>query len=314
MTTALQKISAPGAYKDLPMSFYHGDCCIGPSVSSTVLRAVEQRSLRHGWLASHLNPDKAESSKDHFRLGTALHSIAFECELSKKHFAISEFDEFRTNEAKRWRDAQINAGRTVLKKKDLKLVRDMCDALLEEPAIQQGLFDEKGEVETSVIHRDEETGLWLKARPDVVPINPILVDLKTTADASRRSVEYAVFDHGYHQQLALAAEVIEKVVGTKIEECWLVMIEKEPPHTVVFAEIDVDLIAWGRVQNRGAMRRFAECLAKGRESHHFPSNYRDGELTIRTPAWYHEQLVKRQETNELPTHFDAGITGGAMNL
>lgn len=314
MTTALQKISAPSAYKDLPMSFYHGDCCIGPSVSSTVLRAVEQRSLRHGWLASHLNPDKAESSKDHFRLGTALHSIAFEGELSKKHFAISEFDEFRTNEAKRWRDAQINAGRTVLKKKDLKLVRDMCDALLEEPAIQQGLFDEKGEVETSVIHRDEETGLWLKVRPDVVPVNPVLVDLKSTADASRRAVERSVIDYGYHMQLALAAEVIEKVVDTPIEECWLVMIEHEAPHTVVFAEIDMDLISWGRVLNRGAMRRFAECLAKGREAKHFPRNYRDGELTIRTPTWYHEQLAKRQEADELPTHFDAGITGGAMNL
>lgn len=312
MTTALQKISVSGAYKDLPMSFYHGDCCVEESVSSTVLRAVEQRSLRHGWLASHLNPDREESPKDAFRLGTALHSLAFEGELSKKHFAVSPYEEFRSNEAKGWRDRAINAGKTVLKQKEETLIKNMCEALLEEPAIQQGLFDEKGEVETSVIHRDEETGLWLKVRPDVVPINPVLVDLKTTADASRRSVEHAVLDHGYHQQLALAAEVIHKVVGTPIEEAWLVLIEKDPPHTVVFAEIDMDLLAWGRVLNRGAMRRFAECLAKGREAKNFPKSYRDGELTIRAPQWYSDQLIKRQESGDLPSFFEAGYSTGAM--
>lgn len=308
----MQKITESGAYKDLPMAVYHGDCCVGPSVSSTVLRAVEQRSLRHGWMASHLNPDREESPKDAFRLGTALHSLSFEGALSPKYFAISKYDEFRTNEAKAWRDAQINAGRTVLKQKDLKIVKDMCEALLEEPAIQQGLFDEKGEVETSVFHKDEETGLWLKVRPDVVPVNPVLVDLKTTADASRRAVERNVIDYGYHMQLALAAEVIEKVVGTPIEECWLVMIEKEAPHTVVFAEIDMDLVAWGRVLNRAAMRKFADCLAKGTAAKHFPKTYRDGELTIRTPQWYSEQLIKRQEENDIPSFFDAGFTTGAM--
>lgn len=308
------KITASGAYKDLSMEEYHGDCCDAPSVSSTVLRAVEQRSLRHGWIASHLNPEREESSQNHFRLGTALHSLAFEGELSKKHFAISQYEEFRTNEAKAWRDAQMNAGKAVLKQKELKVVKDMCDALLEEPAIQQGLFDPRGEVETSVIHKDPETGLYIKVRPDVVPVNPVLVDLKSTADASRRAVERSVIDYGYHMQLALAAEVIEKVVGTPIEECWLVMIEKEAPHTVVFAEIDMALVAWGRVLNRGALRKFADCLAKGHDAKHFPKNYRDGELTVKTPQWYHEQLTNRQGTNELPSFFDVGFTTGAMIL
>lgn len=306
-TLTMEKITKSGVYKDLPMAIYHGDCCDSASVSSSVLRAVEEFSLRHGWLQSHLNPDRQQAPRDAFRIGTALHSLAFEGGLSNKYFAVSPYHEFRTNEAKAWRDQQINAGRTVLKEAEVLELEAMRDALLEEPAIRAGLFDERGEVETSVFHKDEETGLYLKARPDVVPVNPILVDLKTTADASRRAVERAVIDNGYHQQLALAAEVIEKVVGIEIQEAWLVFIEKTPPYTVVFAEIEEDLLAWGRVLNRGALRAFAKCLEKGPQMHNFPKGYRDGELVVRAPSWYSEALAKRQESGDLPSFFDVHI-------
>lgn len=302
----MQKISESGAYADMTMEQYHGDCCVGPSVSSTVLRLVETRSMRHAWLASHLNPDRKQSSaKSHFRLGSALHSMAFEGGLDKRWFAISPHDKFLSNEAKRWRDVQVNAGKTVIKKDEVKVLEDMLEALLEEPAIMAGLFDEKGAIETTLIHRDEETGLYIKARPDVVPVNTILTDLKSTEDARRRSIEYATLDYGYHQQLALAAEVIEKVVGVVVDTFSLVMIEKEPPHTVTIVEIDPDLIAWGRVLNRAALRKFADCLAKGPEAKNFPRQYYNQEIQIRTPDWYHAQLTRRQEAGELPTVFEA---------
>lgn len=227
--------------------------------------------------------------------------------MSKEWFAVSPYDEFRTNEAKAWRDSQINAGKTVLKKAEVKPLQAMVDALLAEPAIAAGLFDERGELETSVIHKDEETGLWLKCRPDVVPINSMLVDLKTTADARRRAIEYAIIDYGYHQQLALAAEVIEKVIGVQIETAALVFIEKEPPYTVTIAELDLDYLGWGKILNRAAMRKFADCLAKGPDMKHFPSDYNYGELLLRAPEWYVAQLMKRQEADELPTFFDVGV-------
>lgn len=301
----MQKISESGAYKSLTMEQYHGDCCIDTSVSSTVLRLLEQKSPRKAWLASHLNKDRKENPADHFRIGTALHSLAFEGDLPKQWFSVSPYDEFRSAEAKGWRDKQINAGKTIIKKSELIVLKQMMESLVEEPAIQAGLFDERGEVETSVIHKDEETGLFLKVRPDVVPVNSILVDLKAMQDGSQRAIQYSVMDYGYHMQLALAAEVIEKVIGVQIDECWLVVIEKDPPYAVTFAEIDMDFIAWGRVLNRAAMRKFAECLAKGKGPEHFPKNYRNGELLIKAPDWYTAQLTRRQDAGELPTVFEA---------
>ena len=304
----MEKISENGAYKELPMEFYHGDCCVGPSVSSTVLRAVEQKSERHGWLKSPLNPDRGKDGKTTtpLRIGSAVHSLAFDKDgLDPRWFVKSPFDEFRTNEAKRWRDLQINAGKTILKQSEFDLIRDITDALLEEPVIQQGLFDERGEIETSLIYQDEETGLWLKSRPDVVPVNPIITDLKVVADASRRAVEYSIMDNGYHMQLGLAAEIMERLLGNKIEEFWLILVEKEPPHPVTFAEISMDLIAWGRVLNRSAIRRFAQCVKKGVDKTNFPKDLREKEMAIDTPAWYHASLTRRQESGELPSVMEA---------
>ena len=303
--TTLKKISESGAYKDLPMPFYHGDCCDGPSVSSTTLRTVEEHSLRKAWMASHLNKDPKKKPSDAFRIGAALHSLAFEGGLSEKWFAVSPHDKFLTGEAKAWRDRQINAGKTILKKEELPPLKEMMEALVEDPDVRV-LFDERGELETSVFHRDEETGLWLKVRPDVVPVNTILTDLKSTADVSPHAVTRAVTDYHYHMQLALAGEVIEKVIGVAIETYALVLIEKDPPYSVAVAEIDPDAIAWGKVLNRAAMRRYAECLAKGPEAKNFPRNRTTGIMTIRLPDWKVAQLTRRQEAGDLPSFYDVG--------
>ena len=300
----MEKISENGAYKSLPMSVYHGDCCVGPSVSSTPLRAIETGSMRHGWLASHLNPNKDVDQASPYRIGSAVHSLCFEGELSKDWYAFSPFDSFRTNDAKAWRNRMVNGGKYVMTEKDRDLIYAIRDALVEEPAIQH-VFDKDGEIETSLISLDAETGLWKKARPDVVPVNPILTDLKVVSDASRRAVEFSVLDYNYHMQLGLAAEVMEDVLGIKTEEYWLILVEKEPPHCVAFAEIDPDLIAWGRVLNRAAMRRFADCLSKGRDKKFFSKDLRDKEMLIKTPDWYHAKLTRRQEAGELPSVMEA---------
>lgn len=309
MKQEFKLITEGGVYRDLPMEQYHSDCCAGPSVSSTVLRQSEIYSLRHGWLQSHLNPDREFNPAKHFRIGTALHSLALEGELSKKHFALSPYDEFRTKEAKDWRDKRLNEGKTVLKQTDVDKVKGMLESLLEEPVIQAGLFDENGELECSLIHKDEETGLWLKARPDVVPTNDMQVDLKSCADARLRAVRRSIEEYGYYMQLALSDELYEKVLGIKMKTHAFVFIESEPPYAVSVAELDEDFIAWGRVQNRRAMRRFADCLSKGVEARHFPK-YENAEYLVSAPPWLSERLTKEQDAGLLPKFFETGYTGG----
>ena len=300
----MKKISASGVFKDLSIRDYHANPTVGVSISSTVLRAVENYSPRHGWFASHLNPERDFNPAKHFRIGTALHALAFEGTLDKADFVVSPYADFRPAEARAWRDRRIAEGKHILKAADVDTIKEMLDALLEEPLIKAGLFDSRSQLECSVILKDAETGLFIKARPDAIPSNPILVDLKSTADARRRSVERAILDYGYHMQLALAGEVIEKVIGTKIETYAFVFVESAPPYGVTICELDADYIAWGRAQNRRSLRRFAECVAKGTGKEHFPK-YEHGELLLSAPPWMVERLTKEQGSGMLPSFADA---------
>lgn len=306
--TTNKKLGA-GVHRDLPMEVYHGDCCFDVSVSSTVLREVEDKSLRHGWIASHLNPRNEFNPAAHFALGTALHSLAFEGEISTKYFATSRYDNFRTKEAKEWRKRRYAEGRYIIGAADLDKVRGMLESLIETPLVQAGLFDENGEVECSIFHKDEETGLYLKVRPDVIPANGILVDLKSTTDARKRETVRAISKHNYPMQLALAAEVIEKECDIKINEHILAWVESSEPYCVAFDEIDPEYIGWARLQNRRAMRAFADCLAKGQGAEHFPKYDTDARI-VYAPQWLEDRLKFEQEAGLLPRFIEGGYLGG----
>ena len=49
------KVSVPGVYA-LSMAEYHGDLCVGPSISSSGLRTIWSRSPAHYFHASPYNP------------------------------------------------------------------------------------------------------------------------------------------------------------------------------------------------------------------------------------------------------------------
>jgi len=42
LTWDVGKISQQGIYAKIPMSVYHSDCCVGPSISSSGLREIAQ--------------------------------------------------------------------------------------------------------------------------------------------------------------------------------------------------------------------------------------------------------------------------------
>ena len=254
-------ITEPGIFADIAMSDYHEQLTIGPSISSSGLRTIESQSAAHYFAGSYLNPDAEKVDTTPFRIGKASHSLLLGDEVFEEHFAISPYDEFRTNEAKAWRDAANEAGLVVLKKAEYARILQMRDVLMREPLIRDGLLD--GEAERSIVWRDEETGVWLKARPDVLPKAGWVVDYKTCVSAHPRAVERSIWDYGYHMQLALVAEGMA-ALGLEVPHAYaLVFQEKTAPYAVTIQEIPVEAIWAGAKQNRTAIRRFAQCLSEG---------------------------------------------------
>lgn len=292
------KITEPGCYL-MPIEAYHSDCCAGPSVSSSGLRLLDQKSPAHYWAGSYLNPDREDDEEENanFRIGRAAHHLL----LGEGGFAEkfctrpATWDSWRTNAAKEWRAQQQAAGRTVLTDGEIKIIRGMAASLAAHPLIEGGLLN--GEIERSLIWRDKETGVWLKARPDAIPVDTDIVDLKTTADASGRGCRKSIEDNGYHMQLALVGMGMEAIFGRKADEFHytLVFVEKKPPFAVNVKPVDPNAIWWGRKQLRRAIRRFADCAAKN----DWPA-YDDDTSTASLSDWYVKRLEAEAQNGMLP--------------
>ena len=251
------KITKPGIY-DIPNGVYHSQCCDGPSISSTGLRKIRMQSPAHFWNKSDLNPD-AEIDKwtPNLNFGAAAHSMILEGTLPEDQYVLKAYDNYRKNEAKKWRDDQLKDGLIIFSKDDLETITGMAESLAEHPLIKQGLF--KGEIERSLFWQRD--GVWLKARPDVMPVDNVITDFKTVARGGSRHTGRAVIDYGYHIQAAMICDGVKAVTGRDIDHYSIMTVEKDPPYVVTHHPIMPAFIDIGRYEYRKAFEVFKTCLA-----------------------------------------------------
>ncbi len=256
-------ITAPGIYAGIPMEVYHSDCCDGPSVSSGGLRMLTPPNgcpLKF-WDQTYLNPDRApQEEKEHFSLGRAVHTLLLSEHGFREQFVIRpiEFTDWRTKDAKTWRELQHRLGRTVLVPGDLDRIQGMAERISRDRTFMDLL---QGRIERSIVWKDK-SGAWAKSRPDVIPADGFLADLKTCQDASERGCQRSTEAYGYHMQLALAVMGLERVTGRHVQDHVLLFIETERPYAYNIKPVDNEAIAVGMRQCRAALTVFAECWLK----------------------------------------------------
>lgn len=288
-----EKVSQPGAYR-MSIDHYHTQCCIGPSVSSSGLRAVELKSPWHFWAFSDLNPAPFERPiSDAFDFGKAAHALLLGDEIFQEGYAVrpTEFDSWRTKDAKEWRSMMEDLGKVVLTPDDVIHIARMGEAI-ERAGVKEILLE--GTPEASLIWQDK-TGLWVKSRMDMLAATGDMVDLKTTADASHRAVMRDITNHGYYMQVALGHEAMERVLGRTPPAAFLIFVEKKPPYTVTVTPISENAIYWGRIQIRRALDTVAACLESGEwpsDTSHMPE--------YDLPAWLETSLSEQQADGRLP--------------
>lgn len=314
-------ITEPGAYR-MSIDWYHRQCCDGPSISSSGLRTIELRSPMDFWAFSDLNPDRWQRPEtDALSLGRAAHAILLGEEAFEESFAVVPEDapqrptkpmlvaasEGRISDAYKKRqafwgpfDAALN-GRTIVSEEQIDQIVQMSAALGRHPLVGP-LFQGDGEV--SLIWRDEQTGVWLKARPDMIPaMGDVRADLKTIHDAALRACLRHIREHGYHMQGALTDLGLEAITGEKPQGSWvLVFIQKTPPYHVTPIEITEDALHWGAVRLRRAVNTFARCMETG----DWPGPV-EGIPKFDLAEWEVEQLGAEQKAGVLPHDFWTGF-------
>lgn len=282
------RIGTAGVY-DIPMEDYHGDCCEGPSVSGSGLVKIEQLSPLHYWHSSYHNPKREEIDTTALSFGRAAHAWVLGEPEWNKYFILSPYADFRTKEARTWREQQT---RTVVRQEQLDAVKAMADTILKTPLIQNAFQD--GKAEQSLIWKDAETGLWCKSRPDWLPNALQYVPNYKTARSSRPA-DFArqAFSLGYHQGAALCIEGLRQVLGWKSPSYYFVAQEKAAPYVATLLVMREPDVEWGQLQNRRALRTLARCIDAGE----WPG-YATGAVEIEMPAWGEKQLLDRHERGE----------------
>jgi len=258
-------ITEPGVWS-VDIEKYHRQCTAGPSISSSGLRTIWSESPAHYWATSPLNPRRIpQEDKPHFTLGRLAHRLLLEgrADFDKEFVTRPEqWSDWRTKDARAWRDDAQAAGLTVITTDDLEAVTQMAQSLGVHPLVKAGILD--GYVERSLVYRDEATGVWLKSRPDVIPSHSFdCVDLKTCQSVSTEALRQSLGSYGYQMQAALAGLALKAAAGIEMETFTFVWVEKAPPYCVRITTLTPEDLLRGQMQVEAATRIFAECVATG---------------------------------------------------
>jgi hypothetical protein len=195
--------------------------------------------------------------EDHFKL----RYIATPLTYRDKKTAVEKPWHNGADYCQQWNDKAALAGKLTITQRELGYIVSMARSLAIEPLVKAGLL--RGLIEHSGFFRDPETGLWIKVRPDVIPLDTgEYVDLKTTRDSTTPAVQSSIRSYGYHQQGALIWEVCDGL-EMHFESFTLAFIETSRPWCSRMVPLDEHDLARGRYQNRSSMRKIARCIDTG---------------------------------------------------
>ena len=278
-------IITPGIY-DLTNAQYHGDTS---SVSKSGLD-LTAKSPAH-YYAGYLDPErKKRTETEAMKLGTMFHTAVLEPE-NMAHYAV--FNDQKviqeigggnprlTNRYKEWKANYMaeNEGKIFVPADDMDSVNRMADAIQNHPAARELITDLI--VEKSIFWTDPVTGAPCKCRPDGVKSDGrIIIDLKTTEDASPDGFAKSVWNYRYHVQAPFYLDGFEAATGTAPDWFIFIAVEKSPPYNVGVYFAPPELIEMGREEYRRNLADYMEAKRTGTWK-----GYSDIIEPLRLPGW-----------------------------
>lgn len=146
---------------------------------------------------------------------------------------------------------------------------------------------ERGEAESSAYWRDPLTAVHCKCRPDFASTGwgadaqaVILLDVKTTSDASPEQFAKSVLNFGYHMQADWYCAGYALATGHEVLGMVFAVVESDYPHATAAYNLDARSLALGRKLNDRARVLYAQCEKRGV----WPS-YPTEVVELTLPAW-----------------------------
>jgi exodeoxyribonuclease VIII len=221
--------------------------------------------------AKHLNPDRPKKdATQQMILGSAFHTLILEPNKFDNEYDIlpqkvllknvgrEVYDSFKKRE-----EELLKSSKIVLTESEYINLINMRFAFERNKEAMQLIRDAC--IENSFFWKDEHSGLHLKARPDILHDN-MIVDLKTTSNASPRHFQREMVDYGYHIQFAMIRDAVEIIEGRRINNCINIVIETKYPYNMAIYIIDEFALDEGQVKYKQLCLDLKNAIAENKWS------------------------------------------------
>lgn len=258
-----------------------------PGISSSDL-SLFLRSPAH--FESVKMRDHERTPSESMVLGQAFHTFMLEPHLFDSRFYIMRDDIKRnTREGKfRYNEAVTQSrGRSMIKNHDMQRLREMKASIMgyrdnEGRKVAHDLLSpDGGYAELAMYWQDPVTHRVLRGKTDMIRQGGVIVDVKTTQDASFYGFQKSVAKFGYHRQAAMYCWGAGELLGKPIKAFYFIAVESEPPHITSIFRCSPSMLDQGMREIRRALDKLDSCMVKNK----FLGYQENGPEELTMPSW-----------------------------
>lgn len=239
-----------GIFPDVPEALYHASDGLSQSQLKLLGEEGGPAKFRYG--------TRKETSPQ--KLGTLVHTLLLQPHTIAQRYHVTQLTREGT---KAWEAEAIEAGdRIMVKQAEFDKARYMVDSVFRWSSVARELLSDQESVmvEQSLWWKDPESGLLMRARVDAAHSEyRVLLDLKTTVDASPAGFRRAVREYGYHVQNAMYQDGWMLAGGWEPVDFLIIAIQKDEPYLTGNYVLDKDDIQTGRDEIRRLIGIYQYC-------------------------------------------------------
>lgn len=302
---------APGLHPDIPNDEYRA----WQAAANSDLTMIEQFSPMHMRYRRENPPEPTPA----LLFGSAVHCAILEPEKFKDQYVVAQpCSAFKRDgcrcsnggiiySAGKWlcgvhgKDATVNLDRVILSIDQAEAISNIARAVSFHDSAN-GALKSEGPNELSAVFNHEENGQLCKLRADGYrPEWEMIIDIKTTENASRSQFEKSIAEFGYHRQAAFYIDGLRSL-GVNVKHFAFICVEKKAPYGVATYRLgDTDIDA-GRDEIRRLIRIYKNCrdkelmlIKQGGSGASAWYGYESQFQDISLPGWKIRQLMNRQD-------------------
>ena len=255
-----------GIFPDFDLEAYYADPCPDPSLSNSGMSyLLAETPLDFAYQHPRLNPDaeRLEATVAQ-RRGDVVHQLA----LGKgRGYAVADFADWRTKDAKAFRDNAIADGLTPIKRADFEEAEIMAGVIRQR--IKEVLDGADYQTEVAFMYQEETAAgpIWVRGLMDVwCPELGVILDPKVTPQLYDEAIGRHMINMGWDRQAALYSHAVGKIMPELAGRVRFadLMVKPKAPFTSRVVSIEKAWYYSAVKQCERAFEIFGRCLYEGR--------------------------------------------------